>query len=68
VAAAVMQIPMGERQSLLEMTDVAQRLVQEREWLDREIEKQKTLMRVKKQIGPVTPLDTSQLLGRMSPN
>lgn len=68
VTAAVLQIPMGERQSLLEMTDVAQRLVQEREWLGREIEKQQTLLRVKKQIGPVTPLDTSQLLGRMSPN
>jgi uncharacterized protein len=68
VTAAVMQIPMAERQALLGMTDVAQRLVQEKEWLDREIEKQKTLLRVKKQIGPVTPMDTSQHLGRLSPN
>jgi Lon protease-like protein len=68
VTAAVMQIPMAERQALLGMTDVAQRLVQEKEWLDREIEKQKTLLRVKKQIGPVTPMDTSQHMGRMSPN
>jgi Lon protease-like protein len=68
VAAAVMQIPMSERQLLLEMTDVGVRLLQLREWLAREAEKQRTLMRVKKQIGPVTPLDTSQLLGRMSPN
>jgi Lon protease-like protein len=68
VTSAVMQIPMGERQILLEMTDVAARLAQEREWLAREMEKQQTLMRLKKQIGPVTPLDTSQLLGRLSPN
>jgi Lon protease-like protein len=68
VAAAVMQIPMSERQMLLEMTDIGIRLFQLRDWLARESEKQRTLRRVKKQIGPVTPLDTSQLLGRMSPN
>jgi Lon protease-like protein len=68
VAAAVMQIPMSERQVLLELTDVGARLLQVSEWLARETEKQRTLLQLKKQIGPVTPLDTSQLMGRMSPN
>jgi Lon protease-like protein len=68
VAAAVLQIPLSERQALLEMTDVAARLQQEREWLAREMEKQKTLPRIKKRLGDATPVDTSQLMGRVSLN
>jgi len=68
VAAAVMQIPMVERQTLLEMTDVAARLQQEKEWLARENEKQQTLLRMRKRLGAVTPLDSSQLLERLSLN
>jgi Lon protease-like protein len=66
--AAVLQIPMVERQALLEMTDVTARLQQEREWLARENEKQQTLLRLKKKIGPVTPLDSHQLAGWLSLN
>jgi Lon protease-like protein len=68
VAAAVLQIPMGERQLLLEMTDVEKRLQQERLWLAREREKQQTLLRMRKRLGAVTPLDASQLIGRLSLN
>jgi Lon protease-like protein len=68
VAAAVLQIPMEERQLLLEMTDVAARLSQEREWLGREIEKQQTLLRLQKRLGAVTPLDSHQLIDRVSMN
>jgi Lon protease-like protein len=68
VAAAVLQIPMGERQLLLEMTDVEKRLQQERLWLARETEKQQTLLQMRKRLGTVTPLDSSQLIGRLSLN
>jgi len=68
VAAAVMQIPMGERQALLAMTDVATRLRQEKEWLARETEKQQTLLRMRKRLGEVTQLDSSQVLERLSLN
>jgi Lon protease-like protein len=68
VAAAVMQIPMGERQALLEMTNVVLRLEQEKEWLARETEKQQTLLRVRKRLGDVTPLDSSHVIERLSLN
>ena len=68
VAAAVMQIPMGERQALLAMTDVATRLRQEKEWLARETEKQQTLLRMRKRLGEVTQLESSQVLERLSLN
>jgi Lon protease-like protein len=68
VVAAVLQIPMVERQALLEMTDVAARLQQEREWLARENENQRMLLGLKKQLGPVTPLDSHQLAGWLSLN
>jgi len=68
VAAAVLQIPMSERQLLLEMTNVEARLQQERAWLARETEKQQTLLRMRKRLGTVTPLDSSQLMGRLSLN
>jgi len=68
VAAAVMQIPMGERQALLAMTDVATRLRQEKEWLARETEKQQTLLRMRKRLGEVTQLDSGQVLERLSLN
>jgi Lon protease-like protein len=68
VAAAVMQIPMSERQTLLAMTDVAARLRQEKEWLTRENEKQQTLLRMRKHLGAVTPLDSSRHIGRLSLN
>src|SRR5262249_50838653 len=68
VAAAVMQIPMAERQALLAMTDVATRLRQEKEWLARETEKQQTLLRMRKRLGEVTQLDSSQVLERLSLN
>jgi uncharacterized protein len=68
VAAAVLQIPMIERQALLQMTDVTARLRQEREWLDRETDKQQTLLRMRKRLGSVAPLDSSRHLARLSPN
>jgi uncharacterized protein len=68
VAAAVMQIPMSERQALLEMTDVCVRLLQEKEWLDRENDKQRALLRVRKHLGAVMPLDSSQVIERLSLN
>jgi Lon protease-like protein len=68
VAAAVMQISMSERQALLEMTDVCMRLQQEKEWLARENEKQRALLRMRKHLGPVMPLDSSQVIERLSLN
>jgi Lon protease-like protein len=68
VAAAVMQIPLAERQTLLEMTDVSARLQQEKDWLAREAEKQRTLLRMRKRLGDVTLLDSSQVLERLSLN
>jgi uncharacterized protein len=68
VAAAVLQIPMVERQALLQMTDVAARLQQEREWLARETDKQRMLLRLRKRLGAVTALDSDELLSRLSPN
>jgi Lon protease-like protein len=68
VTAAVMQIPMGERQALLEMTDVAVRLQQEKEWLARETEKQRILLRMRKRLGAVMPLDSSHVIERLSLN
>jgi Lon protease-like protein len=68
VVAAVLQIPLTERQALLQMTDVAARLRQEREWLARESEKQQTLLRVRKRLGTVTPLDSRERLAHLSPN
>ncbi len=67
-AAAVLQIPMPERQQLLEMTSVVERLRQEQEWLTREREKQQTLLLVRKQLGAVTPMDGSRLIGQISLN
>jgi uncharacterized protein len=68
IASAVMQIALPERQSLLEMTDVGQRLAQLREWLQRETEHQAALLGVKRQLGPVKPLDPAQELGKLSLN
>jgi uncharacterized protein len=68
VAAAVLQIPMVERQALLQMTDVGARLQQEREWLARETDKQQMLLRLRKRLGAVTALDSHELLSRLSPN
>jgi hypothetical protein len=50
------------------MTDVAARLQQEKEWLGRENEKQETLLRMRKHLGAVTPLDSSRLIERLSLN
>lgn len=68
IVAAVLQIPMTERQALLQMTDVTARLRQEREWLAREMAKQQDLLRLRKRLGAVTPLDSSRHLARLSPN
>lgn len=68
VAAAALQIPMAERQLLLQMTDVAVRLRQEEAWLAREREKQQSLLRLRKHLGSVTPLDSRSRLSRLSPN
>jgi len=68
VAAAVLQIPMGERQALLQMTDVSARLQQERDWLAIETHKQQMLLRMRKRLGAVTPLDSRQRLADLSPN
>jgi uncharacterized protein len=68
VAAAVLQIPLRERQTLLQMTDVVARLQQERDWLARETDKQQTLLRMRKRLGSVTPLDSRDLLAHLSPN
>jgi uncharacterized protein len=68
VAAAVMQIPMSERQVLLEITDVCVRLQQEKEWLDRENDKQRALLRMRKHLGAVLPLDSSRVIERISLN
>jgi uncharacterized protein len=68
VAAAVLQIPLRERQALLEMTDVVARLQQESEWLVRETEKQQMLLRMRKRLGTITPLDSRERLAHLSPN
>jgi Lon protease-like protein len=68
VAAAVLQIPLAERQQLLEMTRASARLQQEHEWLAREVDKQKTLLRMRRRLGSVTPMDSRQIMGRISPN
>jgi Lon protease-like protein len=68
VAAAVMQIPLAERQALLEMTDVGTRLQQEKDWLARETDKQQALLRMRKRLGNVTPLDSRHVIERLSLN
>ncbi len=68
VAAAVLQIPMTDRQALLQMTDVAARLQQEQEWLARETDKQQMMLRLRRRLGTVTPVDSRELLARLSPN
>lgn len=68
VAASILQVGLAEKQQLLETPTTLERLRQELECLRREADNLATVLRVKKQMGSVSPLDPATLRNRISPN
>jgi Lon protease-like protein len=68
VAASVLQVGLEEKQLFLETSSTRERLRLELECLRREIDKLATVLRVKKQMGTVSPLDSATLRNNISPN
>jgi hypothetical protein len=68
VAASVLQVGLEEKQLFLETSSTHERLRGELECLRRESDKLTTVLRVKKQLGTVSPLDSATLRNRISPN
>jgi uncharacterized protein len=68
VAASILQIGLEEKQSLLETTTTQERLRIELDFLRREGDNLATVLRLKKQMGTVSPLDSARLRNNISPN
>jgi Lon protease-like protein len=67
LAAAVLQVPLAERQELLEAPRVSYRLKRERELLDREIERLRSGAIARRQVT-ARPLDRARILAETTRN